>query len=183
MTCLGERHRDPAGVTRPRILPAGAPAGQHGAIRPDGQPQVEQCPGGHGPLGRGGTRDTAGPQPVAVGPFRGRGAGRLGAGQRSRPLWCCVDPSGREQDAGVRLEVAAQPGRNWQRPLLLAWVLGNTGDREPGLPGLHGCRDGHRGHADCQHEGGTGHGGPPGAGTGCAGEARRLLRPKSPVAH
>jgi hypothetical protein len=58
--------------------------------------------------------------------------------------------------------------------LCLVWVLS----------GLHGCRDGHRGHVGCQHEGSARHGGPPGAGTGCVGEAgRRPLRLKPPAAH
>ena len=160
MTGVGQRHRDPAGVTRPRILipRAAVPAGQRGAIRPDGQSQVEQGRGGHGPLCRGGTGDKPGPQPVAVGPLGGRDAGRLGPGQRGRSSRRRVDSPGRAQDAGVRFEVAAQLGRNRQRPLRLTWVLRDPGDREPRLSGWLGRRDGPGGR---QHQGGTDRDGPP----------------------
>ena len=79
--CLGQRHRDPARVTRPGVVPAGAPAGHDGAIRPDIQPQVEQRPGGHGSPGCGVTGNSPGPQPFAVGLCRDRGAGRLVQGR------------------------------------------------------------------------------------------------------
>ena len=160
MTGVGECHRNPAGVTRPRILilRAGVPAGQHGAIRPDGQPQLEQGPAGHGPLRRGGTGDKPGPQPVAVGPFGGRDASRLGPGQRGRPSRRRVDSPGRAQDAGVRLELAAQLGRNQQRQLRLTWVLRDAGDREPRLSRRPGRRDGPGGR---QHQGGADRDGPP----------------------
>ena len=55
------------------------------------------------------------------------------AGQRDRPSRRRVDSPGRAQDAGVRLELAAQLGRNRQRPLRLTWVLRDAGDREPRL--------------------------------------------------
>ena len=49
------------------------PACQHGAVRLDGQLQVEQCPGGHGSLRGGGNGDEPGGQPVAsIGAIAGR---------------------------------------------------------------------------------------------------------------
>ena len=187
MTGVGESDGDPAGVTRPRILPARVPAGQHGTVRLDGQPKVEQGPGGHGPLSGGGAGDQPRPQPVTAGPVGGRDTGRLGPGQRGWPSRRRVDSSGRAQDAGVGLELAGQLGRNRQLPLRLAWVLSDTGDRElrlrrpPGRPGDH--RGTHRGRGDRQHQGGTGHRGPLRGGTDSVSEGhRRRLTPEPPAA-
>ena len=79
-----ERHRGPAGVAWPRVVPAGVPARDDRAVRPGRQVQVQQRAPGHGPHRRAGARDGTGREPSPAGPGAGgRAAGRgLGAGEQ-----------------------------------------------------------------------------------------------------